>query len=70
MTQLTALMAWFNPFRWLLVIGLALSVVTACKSRQRGHGDYRLLLWIIAAMPYIAVVLACLAVWGLWRWFK
>lgn len=40
------------------------------KSRQRGHGDYRLVFWILSALPYIVGVIV-LAVAGLayylWR---
>lgn len=42
----------------------------ALKSRQRGHGDYRLLMWIIFGWPYVLAGVVALVVWDLWRWFK
>jgi hypothetical protein len=43
---------------------------TNLKHRQRGHGDYRLIMWIIYSLPYIAAALIALLAWALWRWLK
>lgn len=44
--------------------------MNASKSRQRGHGDYRLLMWIIYGWPYVLTVVLALVGWALWRWLK
>jgi len=42
--------------------------MTTSKSRQRGHGDYGFLLWLIASIPYAIGIIAVLAVIALLYW--
>lgn len=48
--------------------------MSALKSRQRGHGDYGLLLWLITATPWIlgaaALTFVGLIVWAIVRLCK
>ena len=44
--------------------------MTGRRSRQRGHGDYRLIMWIVYAWPYALAVVLALVVWAIWRLCK